>query len=105
MPAPRKRSPARRTTKKRRPARRRTRRRRIGLGLRKLGRAPFSLRLPELEQRQRDVLGFAAIALGVYMCFVLYSLGGSPSAGGLGVGWRKRSAGAWAKPECLRRSR
>ncbi len=49
-------------------------------------RAPFSLRLPELEQRQRDVLGFAAIALGVYMCFVLYSIGGSPSAGGLGGG-------------------
>ena len=85
MPAHRKRSPARRTTKKR-PARRPARRNRVGLSLRGLVRAPFSLRLPELEQRQRDVLGFAAIALGVYMCFVLYSVGGSPSAGGLGGG-------------------
>jgi S-DNA-T family DNA segregation ATPase FtsK/SpoIIIE len=41
-------------------------------------------RLPQLEQRQRDVLALALIALGVFMGFVLY--GGSRGAGGGGVG-------------------
>jgi DNA segregation ATPase FtsK/SpoIIIE, S-DNA-T family len=43
-------------------------------------------RLPELDQRQRDVLALALIALGVFMGFVLY---GSPAArdgGGVGHG-------------------
>ena len=42
-------------------------------------------RLPVLDQRQRDVLGLALVALGVFMGFVLY--GGADSAthgGGLG---------------------
>jgi DNA segregation ATPase FtsK/SpoIIIE, S-DNA-T family len=37
--------------------------------------------LPVLEQRQRDVLGLALIALGVFMGFVLYG-SGSPAPGG-----------------------
>jgi DNA segregation ATPase FtsK/SpoIIIE, S-DNA-T family len=39
------------------------------------------LRLPVLEQRQRDVLGLALVALGVFMGFVLYG-SGSPAPGG-----------------------
>jgi S-DNA-T family DNA segregation ATPase FtsK/SpoIIIE len=39
-------------------------------------------RLPVLDQRQRDVLGLALIALGVFMGFVLYGSGGAPAAGG-----------------------
>ncbi len=38
-------------------------------------------RLPVLEQRQRDVLGLALAALGVFMGFVLYGAG-SPAPGG-----------------------
>src|SRR5258708_34983614 len=51
------------------------------------------VRLPVLEQRQRDVLGLALVALGVFMGFVLYG-SGSPAPrgpGGQGVaparGW------------------
>jgi DNA segregation ATPase FtsK/SpoIIIE, S-DNA-T family len=39
-------------------------------------------RLPELDQRQRDVLALGSIALGVFMGFVLYGSGGSPATGG-----------------------
>src|SRR5258708_2876126 len=39
------------------------------------------VRLPVLEQRQRDVLGLALVALGVFMGFVLYG-SGSPAPGG-----------------------
>ena len=39
------------------------------------------MRLPVLEQRQRDVLGLALVALGVFMGFVLYG-SGSPAPGG-----------------------
>jgi DNA segregation ATPase FtsK/SpoIIIE, S-DNA-T family len=46
-----------------------------------------------LEQRQRDVLGLALVALGVFMGFVLYS-SGTPAPGGraghgiaVGLGW------------------
>jgi DNA segregation ATPase FtsK/SpoIIIE, S-DNA-T family len=43
--------------------------------------------LPQLEQRQRDVLGLALVALGVFMGFVLYQGGGSATfGGGLGHG-------------------
>jgi S-DNA-T family DNA segregation ATPase FtsK/SpoIIIE len=35
-----------------------------------------------LDQRQRDVLGLALVAAGVFMGFVLYGSGGSPAAGG-----------------------
>jgi DNA segregation ATPase FtsK/SpoIIIE, S-DNA-T family len=62
-------------------ARPRGRRRRRGLP------SPRSLaaglpRLPTLEQRQRDVLGLALVAAGVFMGFVLYGTGGSPAPGG-----------------------
>jgi DNA segregation ATPase FtsK/SpoIIIE, S-DNA-T family len=39
-------------------------------------------RRPELDQRQRDMLGFATIALGVFLGFVLYGPGGPPAPGG-----------------------
>jgi DNA segregation ATPase FtsK/SpoIIIE, S-DNA-T family len=43
--------------------------------------------LPVLDQRQRDVLGLALVAAGVFMGFVLYGAGGSATlAGGLGHG-------------------
>src|SRR5271166_4571786 len=38
-------------------------------------------RLPSLDQRQRDILGLALAALGVFMGFVLYA-SGSPGPGG-----------------------
>lgn len=38
-------------------------------------------RMPVLEQRQRDILGLALAALGVFMGFVLYG-SGSPAPGG-----------------------
>jgi DNA segregation ATPase FtsK/SpoIIIE, S-DNA-T family len=51
-------------------------------------------RLPELDQRQRDLLGLALVALGVFMGFVLYGAGGSATLGGglghglaVGLGW------------------
>jgi S-DNA-T family DNA segregation ATPase FtsK/SpoIIIE len=50
-------------------------------------------RLPALEQRQRDVLGLALLAAGVFMAFVLYSSGGTAAAGRAGhalavaLGW------------------
>jgi len=50
-------------------------------------------RLPVLDQRERDVLGLAIIALGVFMGFVLYG-SGAPAPGGraghalaVGSGW------------------
>ncbi len=44
-------------------------------------------RLPALDQRQRDVLGLALVALGVFLGFVLYGGDGSATlAGGLGHG-------------------
>jgi len=39
-------------------------------------------RLGELDQRQRDVLGLALVAVGIFMGFVLYGVGGPPSSGG-----------------------
>jgi DNA segregation ATPase FtsK/SpoIIIE, S-DNA-T family len=46
---------------------------------------PFGV--PVLDQRQRDVLGLALVALGVFMGFVLYTAGGSATlGGGLGHG-------------------
>jgi S-DNA-T family DNA segregation ATPase FtsK/SpoIIIE len=49
-------------------------------------------RTPQLDQRQRDVLALASIALGVFMGFVLYS-GGADAGGSIGhalavaLGW------------------
>ena len=89
MPQTRKRaSSSSRTPARRVPARtraRNSRRRGAGAGLR----WPLAgvLRLPELDQRQRDVLGLSLVALGVFMGFVLYQGGGSASfGGGLGHG-------------------
>ncbi len=42
--------------------------------------------LPVLEQRQRDILGLAVIAFGVFMGFVLYGSGGAPAGGRAGHG-------------------
>jgi len=41
---------------------------------------PF--RVPVLDQRQRDVLGLALLAAGIFMGFVLYGSGGPGAAGG-----------------------
>jgi S-DNA-T family DNA segregation ATPase FtsK/SpoIIIE len=65
-------------------ARTRSRRRRRRRGIASLGlRLPRGLpRLPALDQRQRDVLGLALVAAAVFLAFVLYGLGGSPTPGG-----------------------
>jgi DNA segregation ATPase FtsK/SpoIIIE, S-DNA-T family len=51
-------------------------------------------RLPELDQRQRDVLGLGLIALGIFMAYVLWGFGSGPDPGGraghglaVGLGW------------------
>jgi S-DNA-T family DNA segregation ATPase FtsK/SpoIIIE len=76
MPATRKRTAARSPKAARKPARRgRTRAARArARGLTGLGLAlPRALpRLPELDQRERDVLGLALVAVGVFIGFVLY---------------------------------
>jgi hypothetical protein len=90
---PAKRTTARRTRTHARPRRRRSYRRRGGI-VAPLG---FSLprglpRLPDLDQRQRDVIGLALVAAGIFMGFVLY--GGIGMAGVRATGWR--SALGWA---------
>jgi S-DNA-T family DNA segregation ATPase FtsK/SpoIIIE len=78
-----------------RATRARPRRRRRGRGIAGVGLGlPVGWpRLPELDQRQRDVLGLALMALGVFMGFVLYGSGGSSAAGragrglAVGLGW------------------
>jgi S-DNA-T family DNA segregation ATPase FtsK/SpoIIIE len=89
MPASRKRTtsssraPARRAPARTRASKARRRGSRGGLGWPLAGVG----RLPELDQRQRDVLGLALVALGVFMGFVLYQGGGSANfGGGLGHG-------------------
>jgi len=77
-------------------ARRRGRsRRRTGFGgLRSL--LPIGLgQLPALNQRERDVLGLALVAAGVFMGFVLYGSGGSAAAVGR-VGHGLAVAFGWA---------
>ena len=44
--------------------------------------ARWRARLPPLDQRRRDVLGLALMAMGVFLGFVLYGSGGSDTAGG-----------------------
>jgi S-DNA-T family DNA segregation ATPase FtsK/SpoIIIE len=90
MPATRKRSPApRRSSSGARSTRGRggsrgKARRRLSLTARLSDALP---RLPVLDQRQRDVLGLALVALAVFMGFVLYgSSGSSAPGGGLGHG-------------------
>ncbi len=90
MAATRKRAPARKPAA-RKPAsrarsRRRSRRARRGGGL--FGQGPP--RLPTLDQRQRDIIGLALVAIGIFMGFVLYG-GWNGGRGGHGVavalGW------------------
>ena len=63
-------------------------------------------RLPVLDQRQRDVLGLALLAAGVFMAFVLYRSGG-PSGGRAGhalavaLGWTLGKARVLAPPALL----
>jgi S-DNA-T family DNA segregation ATPase FtsK/SpoIIIE len=71
--------PAGGSSRRRPPQRSRSRRRRSRSPL--AGLLGGGLRLPVLEQRQRDVLGLALVALGVFMGFVLYG-SGSPAPGG-----------------------
>src|SRR6185437_11208524 len=84
--APARRKPPPRKSRARRPA---SSARRGGLG----AMIPRGLHLPALEQRDRDIIALAVIALGVFMGFVLYSAG-SPAPGGraghalsVGSGW------------------
>src|SRR5580693_5117799 len=47
-------------------------------------------RLPELDQRQRDVIGLALLALGIFMGFVLWGRWNGGGAGhglAVGLGW------------------
>jgi DNA segregation ATPase FtsK/SpoIIIE, S-DNA-T family len=90
MAGTRKRAPARKPAAGRssigrpRSARSRSRRRRRRRGLPSLG-LSLSMRLPrmpELDQRERDVLGLALLAVGVFMGYVLYGSGGSSASGG-----------------------
>jgi S-DNA-T family DNA segregation ATPase FtsK/SpoIIIE len=88
---PAKRTTARRTRTHARPRRRNSYRRRGGIV------APLGLslprglpRLPELDQRQRDVIGLALVAAGIFMGFVLWGHWNGGRAGhGLAValGW------------------
>jgi DNA segregation ATPase FtsK/SpoIIIE, S-DNA-T family len=70
--------------RRRAPARARSTRRRRASGGASIGSlfAGGLPRLPELDQRQRDVLGLALVAAGVFMGFVLYGSGGPPAPGG-----------------------
>jgi len=63
------RRPATRRTARTRSRRRGTRRRSGRLAL---AWPSFAPRIPELDQRQRDVLGLGVVAAGVFMAFVLY---------------------------------
>ena len=83
MASTRKRAPAHRSTAGRAASRRaRPRRGRRG-GLRSL--LPRALpRAPVLDQRQRDVLGLALLAAGIFSGFVLYGSGGPSATGGRG---------------------
>ncbi len=80
MPTARQRAAPRRRSSKRAPARRSSRRRTA----RRWG-------WPALEQRHRDLLGLALVALGVYLGLVLYGHGDGGSVGG-----RLSDALAWA---------
>src|ERR1700691_6003957 len=96
----RKRSPARKTTarspsiKRTTPARARpaSRRRRSARGRRSSWPIWMAMppRLPELDQRQRDVIGLGLIALGIFMGFILWGHwdgGGAGHGLAVGLGW------------------
>src|ERR1700689_670579 len=66
--------PAQRRRTTRKPAARGgNRRRRKGKGAGRAGQGWAALRLPTLDERQRDVLGLGLVAVGVFMAFVLYA--------------------------------
>jgi DNA segregation ATPase FtsK/SpoIIIE, S-DNA-T family len=89
MPPARKRPPARSSSARRAPAKRSRARKRDARGLSSL--LPAGLpRLPVLDQRERDVLGLALVAFGVFMGFVLYGGWNGGRAGhglAVGLGW------------------
>jgi DNA segregation ATPase FtsK/SpoIIIE, S-DNA-T family len=103
--APARKPTARKTTAQRArggPSRARVRsRRRAGRRAGHRGIAGLHLTLPrglprpaELDQRQRDVIGLALVAAGIFMGFVLWGFGGSSDPGGraghglaVGLGW------------------
>src|SRR5438270_10371519 len=80
----RKRAPARRSAAPRSGSARKRSRRRRRRGLSGLGLSlPRGLpRMPVLEQRERDVLGLALLAAGIFMAYVLYGSGGPSASGG-----------------------
>jgi DNA segregation ATPase FtsK/SpoIIIE, S-DNA-T family len=102
--------PAARKSPKRRPARKQAARRPASRSRSTRGRArrhgrgsaglldDFSPHWPELSQNQRDVLGLALAALGVFMGFVLYGSGGPPNPGGQ-VGHGLATALGWCMGE------
>jgi len=104
---PAKRTTARRTRTHARPRRRNSYRRRGGIV------APLGLslprglpRLPELDQRQRDVIGLALVAAGIFMGFVLWGHWNGGRAGhGLAValGWAVGRARGLADCACGQR--
>ena len=86
--------PSSRRNPKRQPARRRSARSRRGKRRGRAGLLQRFSRLPTLDRRQRDILGLALVAVGVFMGFVLYGSGGGSAGGGslghglsVAVGW------------------
>jgi DNA segregation ATPase FtsK/SpoIIIE, S-DNA-T family len=80
MATSRKRAPARKPAPRKRASKRPAPR---GRGGGRGGASSFAApRLPVLDQRQRDIIGLAVVALGVFMAIVLYGTGSSASAGG-----------------------
>ena len=90
--------PAGARTRARRASRRAAPRARLGAARRGLP------RLPVLDQRQRDVLGLALVALGVFMGFVLYGSAAERGGARRPRAWRWRSAGRSAARACSRPS-
>jgi hypothetical protein len=93
MPSTRK-APARKRQTRKSPAKRTVGSRSRRSGTRRPRLALALPRLAPLEQRQRDILGLALAALGVFMGFVLYG-SGSPAPGGH-AGHVLALAGGWA---------
>src|ERR1700732_3860169 len=85
---------ARRSTGGRARARPRSRRRRRARGF-SWPALRMPLHLPELDQRQRDVIGLGLIAAGIFMGFVLWGSKGQPDPGGR-VGHGLAVALGWA---------
>src|SRR5947209_1096265 len=82
MAGTRKRASARQSAAPRSRPRRRSRRRGRGVARLRISLPRRLPRMPELDQRQRDVLGLALLAAGVFMAYVLYGSGGPSASGG-----------------------